>query len=96
MIDWEQKRELVNFINNNNFSEIEKFVDNHIENFDCQAWDMFAFITLIRDKYSKGFFDKVKIHYKKAYESGLLNNLSMRSAIRLEMAFGDTEEKANV
>lgn len=91
MIDWEQKRELVNFINNNNFSEIEKFVDNHIENFDCQAWDMFAFITLIRDKYSKGFFDKVKIHYKKAYESGLLNDLSLRSAIRLELAFGERE-----
>lgn len=95
MIDWEQKREMVNFINNNNFAEIEKFVDNYIENFDCQAWDMFAFTTFTRDKYSKGFFDKVKAHYKKAYDSGLLNDLSMRSAIRLEMAFGDEREVEN-
>lgn len=89
MINWEQKTELVKFINNNNFAEIEKFVNANIEDFDCQAWDMFAFTALARDKYSKGFFDKVKAHYKKAYDSGLLNNLSMRSAIRLEMAFGD-------
>ena len=92
MINWEQKIELVKSINNKDFAEIEKFVDTNIENFDCQAWDMFALTTLTCDKYSKGFFDKVKTHYKKAYESGLLNNLSMRSAIRLEMAFGDERE----
>ena len=93
MIDWEQKTQLVKALNNDNYKEIEKFVENHIENFDCQAWDMLSFMPLIQNNYSKGFFDKIKIHYKKAYKIGLLDNLSMRAAIRLEFAFGDTDDK---
>lgn len=96
MIDWEQKKELVKAINHKNYKEIEKFVNKHIENFDCQAWDMLAFAELIQANYTKDFLNSLKNHYKKAHESGLLNNLSILSAIRLGCALGDTEEKANV
>lgn len=91
MIDWEQKKELVKAINNQNYKEIEKFVDQYIENFDCQAWDMFACLNIVGAYYSKGFFAKIKPYYKKANDSGLLKDLSMRSAIRLELAFGEGE-----
>ncbi len=91
MITWEQKKELVKAINNKNYKEIEKFVDQYIEAFDCQSWDILACMPLIQDNYSKGFLNKVKSHYKKAYENGLLDNLSMRHAIRLAFAFSDME-----
>lgn len=96
MINWEQKKELVKAINHKNYKEIEKFVNKHIENFDCQAWDVLAFAELIQANYTKDFLNSLKNHYKKAYESGLLNNLSILSAIRLGCALGDMEEKADV
>ena len=91
MIDWEQKREIAEAINNNNFKHLEDLALKYVGDFDCQAWDMFACFNIVEAYYSKGFFDKIKPYYKKANDSGLLKDLSMRSAIRLELAFGKGE-----
>lgn len=93
MIDWEKKKELCIAINNDDYKKIESFVDKYIQDFDTQAWDMFSNITLIEKKYSSGFFEKIKPHYKKAYDSGILDNLSFRSAVRLEMFFGEDKNE---
>jgi hypothetical protein len=92
MMNWEQKKDLAKAINTLNYKKIDEFVDKYIEDFDCQTWDMLACMPIIRNNYSEETFVKIKNNYKKAYNSGLLDNLSMRSAIRLEMAFGEDDD----
>ena len=85
-MEWEDKVEMIGLYN----QEDHKFYDyvlSKISDFDIQAWDMLA--NCINPlKIDKEFVGKVKPFYQKLDTS----KLGFRSAIRLEMAFGESEE----
>lgn len=85
-MEWEDKVEMIKLHNQKD----PKFYDcvlSKISDFDIQAWDMLA-NCINPFEVNQEFVEKIKPFYKKLDT----NKLGFRSAIRLEVVFGESEE----
>ena len=84
-MEWEKKIEMCNLGQEDDLMPFKKYVAQHIDSFDVQAWDMFltVFSVSIENIQKHSQFLQEILHKLELFDNKYGDSLSMRTNIRL-------------